>query len=361
MPVGRNCTKKAMVRDLSRFLHDDPLLWLHNLTEMDLRILQALVRSGPDLPVSLPRGDYSSTVEVLQIVETVSSDDYTVELSLPMPIYELIYPHIDGVIAQKEADGSFEIEHMVLGCLNVYGVVPLRTFVDMIFRDMKSEHGAVVLGNRIADNPYIRFCQEEYRGEYYIVSPFISDFEEILEMRRISFKRVRKYGKMDVDAAIRSGENAPFCAYGLESEEGRNLVAMLESLGYEGAELNHALHTVWMSAQYAIDEDATEVLFSPVTSCQDNIESFALYSDCINTIMEYANSIPKWLLKGRTSNEVDMMKLSIRINDLADGYSADPGLELYNLGLAIKPVDPDDPCPCGSGLSYRFCHGKYIS
>ena len=361
MPLNHSRSKRAMVRDLSRFLHDDPMLWLGNLTEMDLLILRDLDRRGPETPVTFPRGGFSSTVEVLQIVETIEGDDYEVTLSLPTPIYELIHGHVDEVIAAKEADGSFLVEHLILGCLNIYGVVPLRTFVDMVFRDIKSESGAAVLGSKIADNPYIRICQEEYRGEYYIVSPFISDFEEILEMRRISFKSVRKYGKMNVEQAVKAGENAPLCAYGLDSEEGKNLVSMLESLGYEGDELDQAVHTVWFSAQYAIDEDATEMLFSPVTSCQDSIESFAVYSECINTITEYANSIPKWLLKGKTSEEAGMMKLTIRVNDLADGYSADPGLELYNLGLAVKPVDPDDPCPCGSGLSYRFCHGKYIS
>ena len=30
----------------------------------------------------------------------------------------------------------------------------------------------------------------------------------------------------------------------------------------------------------------------------------------------------------------------------------------FPFGMAVPHVAPDDPCPCGSGLKYRYCHGK---
>ncbi|MBP5334003.1 MAG: SEC-C domain-containing protein, partial [Bacteroidales bacterium] len=33
----------------------------------------------------------------------------------------------------------------------------------------------------------------------------------------------------------------------------------------------------------------------------------------------------------------------------------------FPLGFAIPHVAPDDPCPCGSGLRYCRCHGKFLS
>lgn len=361
MPLGHPGNKRQIVRELGRFLIDAPEVWLDRLSEQDLRILQTLVRRGPDVQVRFAQPDYISVVEILQIVEATPPEDGFLYLSLPLPFYLIIRSRIDGIIARKEADGSFEIERLIFGYVNIYGVVPLSTFVDLLFRGVKSEEKARELTGRVADCPLIGLFQEEYKGEFYLVSPFVEDFEEILEMRRISFKSLRKYAPVRRELALQAGLNAPFCAYGMDTPEGVNLTQMLISLGYEGDELIQTVHDIWLDAQYALDEEATEALFSPVTSRQDDIRSFTLYQDCINTIVEYANSVPKWLLKGRSSNEADQMRLSIRIGDLADGYNSDPGLELYKLGLAVKPVDPDDPCPCGSGLSYRFCHGKYIS
>ena len=38
-----------------------------------------------------------------------------------------------------------------------------------------------------------------------------------------------------------------------------------------------------------------------------------------------------------------------------------PRMGGFPLGFAIPHVAPDDPCPCGSGLRYAHCHGKYLS
>jgi preprotein translocase subunit SecA len=29
--------------------------------------------------------------------------------------------------------------------------------------------------------------------------------------------------------------------------------------------------------------------------------------------------------------------------------------------MAVRHVAPDDPCPCGSGLKYKNCHGRHLS
>jgi uncharacterized protein YecA (UPF0149 family) len=35
--------------------------------------------------------------------------------------------------------------------------------------------------------------------------------------------------------------------------------------------------------------------------------------------------------------------------------------EGFPFGMAIPHVSPEDPCPCGSGLKYKNCHGKLLS
>ena len=56
------------------------------------------------------------------------------------------------------------------------------------------------------------------------------------------------------------------------------------------------------------------------------------------------------------------MLITVRVDELVKEYNyEEPGLNLYRMGLAVKPVAPDALCPCGSGLSYRNCHGKVLN
>lgn len=362
MPLRASARKSDLVRELSDYLDRDPEVWLRSLLEPDLRILQQLCVAGPGVPVSFLKPDFPTIIEVLKFIESSEPDEEKVELSIPLAMYELVEPHIDAVIESKESEGLFEIERMVLGCLNIYGVMPLKTFVDKIFGGIRNEDRAMDLSGKVAECPLVRIYQEELNGEYYITSPFVDNFQEILEMRRMTYKQVKKYAGMTQSAAVSCGSDAPFCVYGMETPEGIALKDMLKSIGYEGDSLRKMLHTVWMSSQYAIDEDATEILFSPVTDKQDDIPSFEMFRDCINVIVNYANSVPKWLLKGNNALKANKMKLSVRIDELAEAYGgADPYMQLFDLGFAVHPVAPDEPCPCGSGFSYRVCHGKHLS
>ena len=43
------------------------------------------------------------------------------------------------------------------------------------------------------------------------------------------------------------------------------------------------------------------------------------------------------------------------------GYAGEMEDPRIPMGFAIPHVAPDDPCPCGSGLRYCRCHGKFLT
>ena len=114
-------------------------------------------------------------------------------------------------------------------------------------------------------------------------------------------------------------------------------------------------------------------MFNCVNERMDDIPSFALYRQYIDTIAAYSNSIPKWLLKGRSSNESNMLKLLIKVEESDDfePLSLDQSElsipesgtleQFYRMGIGVRHVLPEDPCPCGSGLSYKNCHGRKLN
>lgn len=346
-------TKKGLATRIEGIIRNSPLVWLNSLPEYDLRLLKKLSDEGPGKKILVFRSDYPSLVEALGIVCHDREAGYdTVELSFPEGMYGIVAPHIRRVISQKEKNGDFELERKVMGYMNIYGMVPVRQFVTF-FDDPVA----------LARCPLVKLYQEFVGGESYLISPFVEDVEEVIEAREDTFPDIRSFDLSYNDVeALGAGVDAPFCAYGLDTPEGRALRDMLEDLGFSGDELSEALHNVWMDSQYATDDESTSLLFSVVTDRQDEIGSFELFREYIEVIVAYANAVPKWFLKGHSSNDADCMRITLRVDDLAQEYNNEgPGLNLYKLGLAVQHVAPDDPCPCGSGLSYRFCHGKILN
>ncbi len=136
------------------------------------------------------------------------------------------------------------------------------------------------------------------------------------------------------------------------------------AVGYTDEEVTGSAHNIWMDSQFATDEAGIETLFDSVSRKQDDLEDFDLYKVCIDAIADYANSLPKWILKGSSANEEHTCKIKIEVDD--DGFNAaisqlDSMSRLFRYGMAVKHVRPNDPCPCGSGLSYRLCHGRHLS
>lgn len=363
--------KNELVRTLASYL-SAPQVWLDKLMEQDLRLLQTLCNAGPDNEVEVIPRDFPSVLEVLHFINA-SAPETGVDIqrmSIPAVFYELISKDIDDVIRRKEQDGSFALEHLILGTVNIFGVVPLRTFVDSIFKDFDSMSEMKEFAQNVARSPILRLYQEEYRGEAYLVSPYVENFEDTMKQRRERFKHIKKYARASQADAEACGGNAPFCFWGPESSEGKALIGMLAYLGYEGDALNAAAHCVWLNSQYEPDDDGhnLELLLSPLTSAAADVDTLDLFSEFARIILDYANSVPKWLLKGHTA--VDEMKMTYTVTEeyLEELYGAELSeseneeiMRFFDSVHKVRPVAPDEPCPCGSGLSYRLCHGKLYS
>ena len=161
------------------------------------------------------------------------------------------------------------------------------------------------------------------------------------------------------------------------------LEQMYRRLGYEGFDLVKAEHDTWLEAQYT--EQQNDALFSPLLDsplCHELDDSSWL--ECCRIVRAYADSVPKWILCGHSAADTGKCQadweawktVPERESTVADeypqwtmpeptvteGFASDMDANGYlPMGFAIPHVAPDDPCPCGSGLRYCRCHGKYLS
>ena len=365
----RQGRKEDLVKALSAYLSSDPKAWLGQLMECDLRLLKKLCDVGPDNSIDIIPADFPTVVEVLHFIDASRSDrEDMLRVSIPAAFYELISKEIDSVIAEKENDGTFHLEHLILGAVNIYGVVPLRTFVDSIFTDFKTLDEVRTFAMAVARSPLMRLFQDEYSGESYMISPDVESLDALMKDRKKYHKFARRYAKATLADAEACGLDSPFCFYGRDSQEGKALLGMLEALGYIGEDLTYTAHLVWINSQYEPDLRNLELLLSPVTEAAVDIVDYDQFVQYAQIILDYANTAPKWLLKGHNAKETGQMVYYLPENmfselfDYADALEGDEEvLRLFETVNKVRPVAPDAPCPCGSGLSYRLCHGKHFS
>ena len=384
--------KSEQVARLTAYLTGKPRRWLSHLSERDIRLLKSLVHAGPGKVQYLDTDGGPSLLEVSGLVDSDDSDSRFRKVWVRREVYDIVAPHIDRVIKSGERTGQFEVERVGMGFLNLYGILPVERFVDLI----TEYYEEAFLGDfdallKILDHsPLVKVYRYVDTHGDYLLSPCVSDAEGLFQLREeIGFDN-EPYKTFTVEEAREAGSGAPYFTVGLKTLEGQALTEALQRIGYDGFDLVKAQHEIWVEAQVPF---ANEALFGPITDREESIGSDILYETCVRAVIDYANSVPKWVLNGFSALEKDMMVVEYPSDEvpegteteedyphwtmprptISDGYTdlieKDEALdrlsplmpEGFPFGLAIPHVAPTDPCPCGSGLKYGHCHGKNLN
>ena len=350
--------KSEFVDRLGAYIVERPESWLGKMLERDLRLLKRLVDAGPEVPVYLDYPDFPTVLETVKLLGSDTSDENFRCVWIPKELYDIVAPHIDSALEAGEKDGSFEMERAALGYLNLFGVLTVDEFYEMMLEycTWSGRWSFEVFTRLLSASPVLKLCRFDIDGEQCVCAPSIFDPDEVVKGRKeFPIEETKIWSPQE---ALEAGTGSPFFVFGLGTPEGKRLVEMLDNLGYSGEDLIREEHDIWMNAQMTGGDDSTEAIFSCVTRMQDRIDSFEDYNACMEVVSAYANSLPKWLLKGHSANDVNCLKVILQSED-------DPVTAMIRknplMGLYIRPVPADDPCPCGSGLSYRFCHGRNLS
>lgn len=387
--------KSEMVAGLAYYLSACPSKWLNHLMERDLRLLKMLVEAGPDVQLNLDYPPYPTVLEAAGLVDFDDSDGSFHRVLLRQEVYDIVAPFIDDAIAEGEKTGYFDIERVALGYLNLYGVLEFELFIDLMMEYYEQNFGSDFgpLTEYFKSSPLLKLCRCNDDGKMgdCVCSPCVENPGELFSNRSF-YSGIDNYRQFAWTEAMKAGSDAPFFTYGLDTPEGEAMTDMLRSLGYDGSELLIEVHDIWMNSQL-LNDDIADSVFDTVTQCGDKIGSLDRYNECLHIIADYVNSLPKWLLKGYSPEESGYLKVVLKFdpsveNDpacgeaprwsmprptISDGYTdlieTDAALERlsammpegFPFGMAIPHVAPDDPCPCGSGLKYRNCHGRRLN
>ena len=374
--------KSELVKELYGYITQEPREWMSHLMERDVRLLRDLVRQGPEKIQYQDFADYPSLLEVTGLVQFDDSEDNFHKVWLSREMYEIVAPEVEAVIHALERNGQFKLERVALGLLNLYGVLPTELFVDKLMNWYDANIGGSPrrLTKILNTTPIIKMYRYQDKWGDYVCSPCVPDVDELMT-RLDSFGG--DFAPLTGWDAYKAGSGAPYFNIGLHTIEGMRLEQMYKRIGYEGFDLVKVIHDTWMESQFT--SSPRPELFDPVfdsplfgTLDRDALESFC------NIVADYSDSLPKWCLAGNSAKETgecladrnawrdnelnlpehaedDYPRWNMPEPTITDGYAGEMSSDGYPMGLAIPHVAPNDPCPCGSGLRYCRCHGKYLS
>lgn len=382
-PVPRISLKQTLVDSLYAYIGSHPREWLSRMLQRDILQLKRLCAQAPGEHILIPYPDNPSVLEVLGLVQSDSADLDSRELWISPELFSIVRPHVKAVYEACEEKGQYELEQVALGFLHLYGMVPFDFFTERIldYCDWKGIQDYRSVMDMLADSPVLRTCRYEdpKSGTIYVCSPYVFDPAALLDMRD-EYPDAKDYKLFQPEEALQIGQRTEMVSFGLEQPCGKKLTDMFRSLGVNGDELVMEQHEAWFNAQTAQLDESAKDLFAGVNERAEDMYSFEEYDQCMHVVADYANAIPKWILKGWSSDELDVLKVDIRADMSGSAPYEDPvpeatefargrfhlphastQMQAYLDKIVVPHIHPDDPCPCGSGLLYRHCHGKRMN
>ena len=367
--------KGFVVDSIADLIIKTPEVWLYTLTETDLLLLKKSIAAGREQMTPLGFNPVPSALEHLNVIEVEYDKEGNEIFAIVPDVYDAICGKVDEVYESKEKKGSFQMDRMILSILDYYGVVSFKVFMDSLEDLRKASGFRDILVEDLSNSSLLMASRIIADGQLYLATPYLSDPEQILDLRRQNRSpKGNRYARINAKRALETVEMMPYGTYGVRTPEAQSVLEMLRALGYTREESLDELHDIWLNAQFPMKEMSTSMLFSSVDDIVDSVGHFDRYEECVKAIADYANIVPKWVLRGFSSNETGTLKVDIQVEESGGDFESgvpdylrkqmpqpDSATDISKYGIAIKRVGLSDPCPCGSGLTYGRCHGKNIN
>lgn len=293
--------------------------------------------------------------------EKESDEEDVMRLSFNDDIYDWFAPHIEEAIKLQDKTMRRDFEHFFWGCLTLYGVLTEKEFFGLIEQHYEGMLAAPFYANlhRFAALDY---CFEFHDGRSYLCHPAVQDdLLRILEDRKKRGQDKATLRKHSLDDILTAGATAPYSCCHVNTQEGKNLFQQLLKAGYDNHQAPLVMADFWLEKQLpgiygsSLNQMASNLLNGG--HFRKESEAHAL----LDALMEYCNNVPLWIFKGRSSHEM-FQKDPHKDEKMATAGAMMSQMQRHLQDASAFPkVGRNDPCPCGSGLKYKNCHGKNLN
>ena len=349
--------KSALADRLMTAIRTDPLRCLECLPLYELEILQLLISKGKgeDLLANTPvpilfSMQFGFVVDCYEPEEFPEGRwDEMLQIYMEDEAFDLFAPVIDIAISEVKRSSRLEFEQFLWGCLTIYGYLSIDEFKD-IWRACYPDRDEKGLLDFMDSYPTFHYLLDEVSD--HLLYPGLDCFGLYAE-QRLSGTFEEKLLMHSLDDILSAGKTTPFNFPFASHREGRALAEALKADGY-GNDYILILHWLWYEIQTGEGDEARykELVRNILQNTKEAGTKKA--KALARAIESYSNVIPVWAFRGRSSMDMMCDSPVLRGNEAMSSFFEHQMTGLFRAAA----VGPDDPCPCGSGLKYKNCHGK---
>lgn len=356
--------KAVMVEKILTAFRDDTLRCLERLPFYELRNLRMLVSLGRGNDMLIPEPLPPLFLYLFGlVVDGSEEDDYKygwgplLKLRLPGDLYDIVAPHIGTAVCDIEKSDRLGYERFLWGCLTIYGCLSVHELLELWrgFNPEESQERFIDFLESYAPTRYL----SDWTGDY-LAYPDVDRVELFAELHGGGFWG-KPLAEVSLDDILSAGKTTPYNFPFASHPEGEALCDALAAVGQGGDAAAIRMHWLWHALQDSEGgeeglQDLAARILKDVRVLSDG-KARALG----RAIEAYINAIPVWAFRGRTSTEMMLGDSPLlKQNDAARAFLAHQMSGIYKAASA-HGLGANAPCPCGSGLRYRDCHGKNVS
>lgn len=360
--VKSTLNKEDMAAGVARYLYTEPEYWMRMLPMWELHLIEELIKHKPEFKYNAGFIPVPSLLESFRLI----SAEYNEKEETLYTVSEEMHKAFNAGIRNAEAFflckdfNDFEIYYY--GLLNLYGVVDAHTLFKQlasIGEEINEEEGRLNAFAFLETYLPCRLYMYQVDQTLYYTHPGLSDPEHFIDEQNAR-PDIKEYKKFTTEEIYAAGKDYPFCTAGIDLPESKALLKELQKRNKEDfleiPDYNSFYFTVQDSLKELINEFTENCKFG----------SLAEINSLMGKVTAFSNAIPRWDLKGYSSNEIFQKFEKPKLQPLPESgftpYSPDDIINSYlRMSGGIPKVGRNEPCPCGSGKKYKDCHGKYQS
>ena len=345
--------KSEMATGLADYIINCSNVWLRNLPQRELDLLEIMVKMGKGSEFRTFPQPYGTVMETFGFITEETTDDSSIFTIVPA-LYDSIREHLPMALSFRTANSYKEFEALLMGILNIYGLVEHKKVVEIFssIYDFETDPQLAVRSLQFLYESFLMKMDTVRKNGLIYHRTMIrnGNLDEVIPEResRVEIKDCRQFSKEEFMAA---GFDPLYPFVGKDSPTGKKLTAFMKKVGMGEEERNVIGTLVWLNAQ----EGGTKGLLGAIHLFDGLLKGFDQVQEMMGVVQEYMNNVPKWIFKGYSSHEVFEKYEKPNLRPLPENMPP------AGFGMGVPRVERNDPCPCGSGLKYKNCHGKYNS
>ena len=348
-----NLRKAKMATGLADYIINRSDEWWRCLPQRELDLLEIMVKMEKGSEFRTFLQPYGTVMEAFGFI-TEERDDDSSTFSIVPELYDSIKEHLPMALSFRVVNSYMDFEALLMGILNTYGLVEHKEVVEIFtsIYDFDTDPQLDVQSMQFVYESFLMRMQtlRKYGVIYHRTMIRNGNLEEVIPERE-SRKEIKDYRPFTKEEFMAAGFNPLYPFVGKDSPSGKKLNAFMEKIGLGEEERNVIGTLVWLNAQ----EGGTKGPMNAMHLFDGLLKDFDQIQEMMGIVQEYMNNVPKWIFKGYSSREVFEKYEKTNLQPLPNQMSP------MGFGMGVPRVGRNDPCPCGSGLKYKNCHGKFNS